>query len=657
MTVLVCGLLMGALGCAARVPARPNVLLVTLDTTRADRLGCYGWRRAETPALDGLARDGVRFDAAYASSPMTLPSHATLFTGLEPPEHGLRLNGQSRLPDGVPTLASRLHEQGYRTGGFVAAFVLDRRFGLDRGFEVYDDALGDALPQVVPERLALHRRGDAVVDAALGWLDEAARGPAPFLAWVHLYDPHAPDHPHGDAGASYDGEVAFMDRQVARLLAFLERRGLARRTLVVAVADHGEGLGDHGDAEHGFLLDEEVLRVPLLVRWPGVVARGHAVGALVTTRDLAPTILDLTGSPPLAASGGRSLRAALAGGTIASGVSYAETDLPLAAYGWSPQRSLTTEDWKYVRTPRPELYARPSDRAEHHDVAAADPARVAALDGALADVEASFRPLIAPEARLDARARARLEALGYAASSAPAARTEGLRDVKDMLEVKRLGTDVAVGLATGRLDAPVAIVLLRTLVERSPESAPFRVRLGTLLLVHGDVPGAIAELEEAVRLHPDLADARINLGQATLRAGRPADAAAQFRAALALEPDRAGHARPGARSPPSAGATTAARRPSPSHRRPCAWRRSSPRREGGAGGDLSPRPSPARAPGRGARRSVPARRRSPGQPAASRGPTAPRSRAARRRRRSARRGRGVRARARRGCARRRPHGS
>lgn len=512
---------------------------MTLDTTRADRLGCYGWDRAVTPVLDGLAARGVRFDAAYASSPMTLPSHATLLTGLEPPEHGLRVNGGARLPDGTDTLATRLHDVGYRTGAFVAAFVLDRRFGLDRGFEVYDDAVGDPVPQPVPEQLSAHRAGDAVVDAALAWLGGVAAGPAPFLAWVHLYDAHAPDRPHDDRPASYDGEVGFVDRQVGRLLDFLDARGLAERTLVVAVADHGEGLGDHGDAEHGYLLDEEVLRVPLLVRWPGVVASGHAVDALVTTRDLAPTILDLAGAAPLAASGGRSLRAALTGGRVASGVSYAETDLPLAAYGWSPQRSLTTARWKYVRTTRPELYARAADRAERHDLAAAEPAHVAALDAQLTAVEASFAATTAPAVRVDAATRGRLEALGYVDSGVRGAPSpDGPRpDAKDMLEVKRLGNVVTTGLVTGRLAPPIAVAVLRTLVERSPESAGFRVQLGTLLLEQGDVAGALAQLQEAVRLRPDHPDARTNLGQAELRAGRVAQAVVAFRAAVAAEPD------------------------------------------------------------------------------------------------------------------------
>src|SRR5207244_2262049 len=211
--------------------------------------------------------------------------------------------------------------RGYRTGAFVAAFVLDSKFGLNRGFETYDEDLSHAVPQAVHERLSVYRPGNQVVDAALGWLEKAAAGPAPFFCWVHLYDPHYPDFAHDElAGtpfegkASYDAEVAFMDRQVGRLAAFLETRQLAGRTLVVAVADHGEGLGDHGEIEHGYLLNEEVLRVPLLVAFPGVVRAGARVDAMVSIVDLAPTVLEVLGIPAPARFSGRSLLPALSDG-------------------------------------------------------------------------------------------------------------------------------------------------------------------------------------------------------------------------------------------------------------------------------------------------------------------------------------------------------
>jgi arylsulfatase A-like enzyme/Tfp pilus assembly protein PilF len=530
----------------AAPPARPNVLLVTLDTTRADHLGCYGARDALTPALDALAARGTVFEHAYSASPMTLPSHATMLTGLEPPEHGLRVNGYGALPPDVPTLATILAGAGYRTGAFVAAFVLNRRFGLDRGFATYDDDLAGARQQIVEEHLSVYRPGDRVVDAALAWLGEP--GDAPFFAWVHLYDPHFPDYANPalagtrfDGVASYGAEIAFMDRQIGRLLDWLDETGLAATTLVVAVADHGEGLGDHGEREHGYLLSEEVLRVPLLMALPGTVRPGHRVRPVVSSVDLLPTILDVAGIDNPVRGHGRSLSLGLAGGELPSMPSYAETDLPYTVFGWSPLRSITTERWKYVRTARPELYDRAADPAERTNLHTEQPETARELAGALATLERTLgvAPAV-PAVTLDDDARRRLEALGYLESAAPAAASPALaalRDVKDMLPVKHLGARIASGLATGTLDVAAAIEGLRELVARSPESATFHARLGALLEKTGDHEGAAAALTRAVELQPEHAEARNNLGHVWLRLGRWEDAAAQLQEAVRLRPD------------------------------------------------------------------------------------------------------------------------
>src|SRR5262249_26815772 len=293
---------------------------------------------------------------------------------------------RQRLGATIPTLATELRGAGYHTGAFVAAYVLARRFGLDRGFEVYDDDLTAARPQTVHERLSVYRGGDAVADAAVPWLDAAAQGPDPFFLWVHFYDPHYPDYanPQLDgtryAGvASYDAEVAFMDQQVGRLLDVLDARGVAERTLVVAVADHGEGLGDHGEHEHGYLLNEEVLRVPLVIRWPRAQRAGHVVPAIVSLADLAPTVFALTGVAPPPGLNGRSIAPALLGEGVPSEVVYAETELPYWVFSWSPLYGLTTERWKYVRSSRPELHDRAADRAERTNLAPARPDIVQAL--------------------------------------------------------------------------------------------------------------------------------------------------------------------------------------------------------------------------------------------------------------------------------------
>src|SRR5262249_20884537 len=319
---------------------------MTLDTVRADRLGAYGYPGAEPPALDRLAREGLRFDQAVSAAPLTLPSHATLFSGLTPPHHGLRNNGAGRFPDDRATLATLLSARGYATGAFVGSFVLDHRFGLARGFDVYDDEI-DRDPNA-PGSWEAERSGSQVADRALAWLEKAAGTDGrPFFAWVHFYDAHAPYAPpepyagrHRDA--LYDGEVAFVDAQVARLLEYLDRRGLAGSTVVVAAADHGEALGEHGELTHGLLLYEPTLRVPLLVRAPGLPA-GRAIRPPVGLADVAPTLAGLLGASlssapagkPAPALDGRDLSAALAAGTEPpEGDLYAETEYP-RTFGWS----------------------------------------------------------------------------------------------------------------------------------------------------------------------------------------------------------------------------------------------------------------------------------------------------------------------------------
>jgi arylsulfatase A-like enzyme/Flp pilus assembly protein TadD len=538
---------------AVRGAEPPNLLLVTLDTVRADHLGAYGHAPAHTPQLDALAARGVIFEQAFTPAPMTLPAHATLLTGLEPREHGARVNGVHRLAGGVPTLAEHLRAQGYRTGAFIGAFVLDSTFGLDRGFDVYDDDLSDAYDQEIAEALSVYRAGDHVVDAALTWLGDGAAGgegePAPptatpFFAWIHLYDAHYPWHAHDElAGTplegveSYDAEIAFTDLQVGRLLAFLDERGLAEHTVVVAVADHGEGLGDHREIEHAYLLNEEVLRVPWIVAGPGVGA-GLRVEALVSLRDFVPTALAVLGLEAAPAPSGRSLALALRGEAIESQSSHAETELPWTSYRWSPQQSLTTERWKYVRTPQPELYDRADDRAELVNLASARPDVRATLEGELAAFEAGLKERAAEVAEIDAEQREQLASLGYVVSVAAPSPSDGpLADVKERLDTKELAARLRRGQASGTLGAAEVLEMARELVRQSPETPGFHGQLGAALVETGELEGGIASLREAVRLDSGSASALYALGDVLERRGQRAEARALFERALGLEPD------------------------------------------------------------------------------------------------------------------------
>ncbi len=298
---------------SARGVAKPNVVLVTLDTTRADRLGCYGYAPARTPNLDALAHRGALFTQAATTVPLTQPAHSSILTGMYPTYHGMRVNGGTALAASQVTLAEALSEKGYETAAFIGAFVLDGRWGLNQGFDLYDDKF-DLGKYKHLDLGSVQRPGNLVVDAALGWMEGHKQ--APFFAWVHLYDPHVPYEPpepflsqfagRGVEGL-YDGEIAFADAQVGRLLAWLKRNGLDERTVVVVAGDHGEGLGSHGEGTHGYFVYDYALHVPLIVAAPFPELRGVRVESQVSLVDVFPTVLALGGiEPPPTSRGARS---------------------------------------------------------------------------------------------------------------------------------------------------------------------------------------------------------------------------------------------------------------------------------------------------------------------------------------------------------------
>jgi arylsulfatase A-like enzyme len=342
-----------------------NLVIITLDTTRADRIGAYrGPHAAETPAFDRLAAEGVLFERAMTSAPLTLPAHATMFTGRFPPAHGMRDNGGFFLAPEATTLAERLKASGFRTGAFVGAFVLDSKWGLDQGFEHYVDdfdttssRLRTADAKIARTRgrsLAdVQRRADQVVDRALPWLQDVSD--ERFFAWLHFYDahaPYAPPEPYASkyAGRLYDGEVAFADAQIARVLAFLEERQLLDRTVVVVLADHGESLGEHDEGTHGFFIYEQATHTPFVIRAPFARTRGRRVADPVRTADLMPTVLDLLDVPPVTDPiSGVTLAPLMTGDQLELGLDgYAEAMYPLHHYGWSSLRALRSGRFKLI---------------------------------------------------------------------------------------------------------------------------------------------------------------------------------------------------------------------------------------------------------------------------------------------------------------------
>jgi arylsulfatase A-like enzyme/Flp pilus assembly protein TadD len=539
-----CAAALGACG-SGRDAAPGNLLLVTLDTTRADRLGCYGHAGAVTPHLDRLAAEGALGETAIAVAPLTLPSHVSLLTGLYPPSHGVRDNSDRRLPPSAATLAEHLQAHGFATAAVVGAYVLSADFGLDQGFEVYDEPRDKPSPspggRALQHRPIAERPASDVAERVLELLERPLA--EPFFLWVHFFDPHQDYEPPARlaqrfAGRPYDGEIAFVDEQLGRILDALARDGRLDRTLVAVTGDHGESLGEHGEGTHGLFVYEATLRVPLLARWPGRIPAGTRIVRLVSGVDLAPTLVELLGLPPLAGPEGTSFAPALRGEPMAVREPvYSEAHLPLRAYGWSDLRALHSGERKFIEAPEPELYDLRADPAETRNLAATHAEEVARWRERLASVEGSWRePEPGGEQVLDAEARARLESLGYLAGArpAPATRGEARADPKSRVEIHDRLLRVQALVAQGRT-AEAAETLAPALAADPANPAALALH-GTLLCARDACGEGLAELEQAARLAPDVYEVRRNLANALHLAGRFAEAAEAYRAAIELHP-------------------------------------------------------------------------------------------------------------------------
>ena len=517
-----------------------NLLFITLDTTRADRLGCYGYAAAATPTFDRLAAAGVRFERAYSPAPLTLPTHTSLFTGLYPPEHGLRTNGRGRLDEKLATLPALLQEVGYDTAAFVSSFVLDRRFGLGRGWAKYDDG---QLSQTPSELDALQRQRGArdVVDAALDWFQK--RSSKPFCLWVHFYDPHFPYDAHADEFGDrfrdrpYDGELAAVDAQIARLLKAIDAAGQRENTWVIVLGDHGEGFGDHVERTHGYTLYDSTQRVPLLMEWPGHIAAGQEIKEPVSLVDVLPTVLEQLRLRRPADLKGRSLASAFAGKPLDERLCYGMTDDPFLQNGWSPLRSLVQGRWKFIRTKQPELYDLQADPGETRNLYGTEPQAAARLETLLAEFEGKLTERTAKPVQLTPREQKALESLGYLGGrrTPDAADLRNAPDVKEMLPFDVAAQDALDTLRAG--DIAKAITQFRTIVADSRTHLPSRVFLGEALEQDGRIDEALGFYREALRLKPDHVDALTHLGAARAAQGHSEEALNYFDEALRLSPE------------------------------------------------------------------------------------------------------------------------
>jgi choline-sulfatase len=509
------------------VLGRVNVVLVTIDTLRADRVG-----PALTPAIEALAHRGVTFTNARSSVPLTLPAHASILTGLLPPGHGVRLNGVHRLREDTPTLGRVLQSAGYRTGAFVGAYVLDSRFGLDGGFDTYDDEIPKG--ENATGSLEAERRGDVVAARAAAWLRSLPDDGRPFFLWMHVYDPHAPYTPPAEwlaraHGQAYDGEVAYADAQLGALLDALQATGRGERTLTIVVGDHGESLGEHGEAAHGMLLYEAALRVPLVLAAAGLPAATR--DAPVSVVDVFPTVLGLLGLGVPATQDGRDLFAA-DGGTASNEV-YAETRYPEAA-GCSPLRALVDRRWKYIGGPaRPELYDLVQDPQEKHDVAAEHSAIVDAMGSRAAALAA--RTATGVETAPSAEVVERLRTLGYVAG-APSPRPAGDAAPSPVTMVREWSRfqDALGDLHGGQAER--ATVTLAALVRERPDAPVFQATYARALADAGRTDAALAAYRAALRRWPQDTMLLHGLAVAARKAGRGDDAMKAEQAVLAIDP-------------------------------------------------------------------------------------------------------------------------
>lgn len=536
--VTACGILaVAVLTIRGRAQTTPNVLLITLDTVRADRIGAYGYAKGATPVADRLAREGVRFADATSQAPLTGPAHAAILTGQYPARLGVRDNATMPIPAGTATAAQLFKARGYRTGGFVGAFILGPEYGFAQGFDTFDASFAQFS---AGSKLQAQRRCGDVADAALKWLTGSS---TPFFAWVHFYDAHTPYEAPAPfrarfAASPYDGEIAYVDSCMGRLVTALEQAGQLDRTLISVVADHGEGLGDHGEAEHGLFLYETVLRIPWIMRLPSREAAGTVVRTQVRSIDVAPTIAAIAGIP-MAKIDGESVVPILRGRAPRDpSPSYAETFYPRWHFGWSEQKSIRVGDWKYIDAPKPELYDMRADSGERRNVVDSRGPLANGLSTELNKIQAGFGAAATTDApQPDPETLARLRSLGYVGIAAPMPGVRG-PDPKDMLpkvETFRAGINRAID-ALGRKAPDVAIAELKKLLAINERSYELHLFLGDAYAAKRQFETALGEYDAASLLNPRSSAPAVSQARVFLAMNDPARAQQKIDAAARIEP-------------------------------------------------------------------------------------------------------------------------
>lgn len=524
---------------SAPIHTRGNVLLITIDTLRADHLGCYGYKAVHTPTIDALARDGVLYPMAISQVPLTLPEHVAILTGTYPFHNHVQDFTAPPLSDKFRTLAQAFHDHGFATGAVVSSFVLDRSWGLSRGFDYYDDKFSGS--SYLEKNLALvERPADSSVNAATKWL--AQHRARPFFFWLHLYDPHSPYDPPEPFRSQYrtheyDGEIAYVDSQLARLVSWLKTSRLYQRTWIVLLSDHGESLGDHGEKEHGFFIYNSTVHVPLIVKPAARSARKlFPISTPVESIAVAPTILQMAGITDSIQQQFDSAGLFTGESSKLPASAYSETFYPFSSFGWSPLHGLETAKYHYIEAPRPELYLRDQDPAETRNLIAEQAAVASVLRSQVRQRWKSYEAA-APSPALDETATAKLRALGYMAYRAPVSQQSldhPLSDPKDKLDEFN-----SILRATDAIDAGHygrAGELLSELRQHDPSMYILPFMQGELAMRQQQAPQAAQYFQDCLKLAPDFDQAMTGLAGALDAQGEPQQAIHWLQKALQRNP-------------------------------------------------------------------------------------------------------------------------
>jgi choline-sulfatase len=524
---------LAALVCRASFAAATTpVIVISVDTLRADHLGCYQPGKRSTPHIDDLAKKGTLFSQVSTPFPLTLPAHVALFTSLYPFTDGVQDNGIP-LNSTASTLATVLKSAGYKTAAFVSSFVLDRRFGLSRGFDVYDGPI-DVHNKITSSPVERKRIGSQTADAAMNWLK--SNSSSPFFLFLHLYDLHLPyDLPpdpslrHGETG--YAAEVAYEDRVMGDFLNFLATQGLFDKTLIVFTSDHGEGLGDHGESTHGYFVYQSTLHVPLIVHWPAGFTHspGGRVDEIASLLDVAPTILDAIGLPRAVEMRGRSLI-----GSRPADAVYSESLYARNHFGCAVLRTLRAGRYQYIESPKPELYDLSSDPNQQHNLYEQERSRATAMSEQISALRASAPPGASTKTSSPKPdTMSALRSLGYLSGSAPKG-PESRVDPKDRIaDFERYVNALSIASAGRQAESNST---LRTLAAKLPDVVDIRVNLGLNEQRLGDFTKAAAEFKQAIEQDPSDAQPHFELGFCYFRLGQIDGAIQQLKASLALEP-------------------------------------------------------------------------------------------------------------------------